>query len=130
MKLHRDLGIAQSNTWHMLHRIREGVSSEIMQVFEGPVELDESYIDGKEINKHEDKELHAGRGTVGKSAVLGVKGRKTECIRAEVIEYTTKPTMQDFINEMRSKDVHVFTDEHLSYKGLSNHTSVRHSKKQ
>ncbi len=42
MKLQRDLGVALSNTWHMLYCIREGLLPEILQVFEDPVEVDES----------------------------------------------------------------------------------------
>ena len=130
MKLHRDIGVAQSNTWHMLHRIREGLLREMLNEFEGPVEVDEAYIGGREANKHEDKKLNAGRGTVGKSAVLGVKDRKTNQITAKVIEDTTKPTVQEFINDNRSEGASVFTDEHKSYKGLGNHTAVNHSQKQ
>ncbi|MXY08632.1 MAG: IS1595 family transposase, partial [Rhodothermaceae bacterium] len=130
MKLHRDLEIRQATAWHVLHRIREGLKPQLIEFFEGPIEADESYIGGLEKNKHADKKLKAGRGTVGKAIVLGVKDRKTKRIRAEVIEETTKPVMQGFINETRSKDASVFTDEHRSYKGLRNHTTVKHSQKQ
>ena len=130
MKLHRDIGVNQSCTWHMLHRIRDGLLPEMLNEFEGPVEVDEAYIGGREANKHADKKLNAGRGTVGKSAVLGVKDRKTNQITAKVIEDTTKPTVQEFINDNRSKDASVFTDEHKSYEGLANHASVNHSQKQ
>lgn len=130
MKIHRDLGIPQKTAWHLLHRIREGLLPQIMQVFEGPIEVDEAYLGGLEKNKHEDKKLNAGRGTVGKTAVLGVKDRKTNKIRAEVIPDTTKPVIHQIVNDTRSEDALVYTDEHLSYEGLTNRTSVNHSQKQ
>ena len=130
MKLHRDIGVTQSCTWHMLHRIREGLKPEMLQEFEGPVEVDEAYLGGIEKNKHEHKKLKAGRGAVGKATVLGAKDRKTNKITASVVENNTKSTLHKFVNDVRSEKAEVFTDEHRSYDGLSNHTSVNHSKKQ
>ena len=75
MKLHRELGITQKSAWHLAHRIRESWTDNVTPPFIGPVEVDEVYIGGKEKNKHASNKLNAGRGAVGKMAVVGAKDR-------------------------------------------------------
>ena len=126
MKLHRDLGIAQSSAWHMAHRLREAWARQ-GGLFAGPVEVDEAFFGGLEKNKHESKKLKAGRGPVGKVAVIGAKDRDSNQVAARVIERTDGATVTGFVEKHADPKATVYTDGASAYKGRKNHETVKHS---
>ncbi len=129
MKLHRDLRVTQKTAWFMLHRIREAFYRDT-PAFEGPVEVDETYIGGirKNMSNAQRKELaNTGRGAVGKTAVVGAKDRATNRVAARVIERTDANTLQGFVKHVAEDGATVYTDGSCAYKGQENHEAVRHS---
>ena len=128
MKLHRDIGVTQKTAWFMLQRIREAWNTGDLEQFIGPVEVDETYMGGKERNKHSKDKLRAGRGPVGKTAVVGAKDRKTNKVKAKVVKVTDAKTLQKFVVETAADGATVYTDDASAYKGMPfDHASVRHS---
>ena len=127
MKLHRDLGITQRSAWFLAHRLREAWKDHGSQ-FSGPVEVDETYIGGKEKNKRANKKLRAGRGGVGKAIVVGAKDRMTNRVSAAVVGNTDAKTLQGFVGERATKGATVYTDDHGGYQGMPfEHETVKHS---
>lgn len=128
MKLHRDLKITQKTAWLLARKIRSALEDG-NQSFHGIVEVDETYVDGLEKNKHRDKKLKTGSGAVGKSIVAGAKDREANQVSAKVVENTKRKTLHDFIRDNVEQGSTVCTDDFKSYEKMQgfDHQSVKHS---
>jgi transposase-like protein len=130
LQLAKEIGVTQKSAWFMLHRLREACGGPKLTKLRGIVELDECFIGGKEGNKHEHKKLKAGRGSVGKVAVLGMRERGGRTIAAPMAERSLREATQR-IHENIEIGTQLYTDEHLIFTGLDGlfykHDAVNHS---
>lgn len=131
LQLSKEIGVTQKTAWFMLSRLREACGSgSDLDKLRGTVEIDECFIGGKEANKHESKKLHAGRGSVGKVAVLGMRERGGRTIAKPVADCTIE-TVQNEIHGMVEVGSQLYTDEHAAYSDLDGlffrHDTVNHS---
>jgi len=121
-QLHRMLGVTYKSAWFMAHRIRYAMAQLNLPMLEGTVEVDETYIGGKE------------RGLQGvkknKAAVVSLveRGGKVRSFHQEMV---TGKTLKQVVRENVASNAHVMTDDHPGYRGLRKdfrrHSTIRHS---
>lgn len=133
LQLAKEIGITQKSAWFVLHRLREACGDELTKL-QGTIEIDETYIGGLESNKHESKKLHAGRGSVGKTAVVAMRERETGTVAAQTVESTDAATIhQAVINRVQAGST-LHTDEFAAYRGLGGlfyrHETVNHGERE
>jgi transposase-like protein len=134
-QLWRMLGFGSYRTaWFMAHRIREGMR-DMFPEETGPlggegktVEIDETYVGGKEKNKHARKRKHLGTGGVGKPAVFSLVERKGK-VRSHHVPSVSAKTLRPILEKHIHTDTKVYSDEGGSYAGteFKHRGTVNHS---
>lgn len=132
IQLGTDLGICQKSAWHMMHRIREAMyDAQSETQLKGTVQADESYVGGKNRNRHLDKQYEhsQGRSVNGKTPVVGLKevnGR----VKTFVVDNTDSGTLHQLIEEHVDKDAVLVTDAYRAYSDIGfnlQHIVVKHT---
>jgi transposase-like protein len=125
------LGITQKSAWHLNHRIRKMLTDNAPELLQGICEVDETYVGGKESNKHKSKrspKFGAGK----KIMVLGAIQRAGN-VKTRVIPQTTAENVTEAIKQFIAPDSIMVTDEYHAYKRLGSiyeHKTINHKAKQ
>jgi len=110
--------------WYLCHRIRAAMAEAERPMLDGTVEMDETYVGGKQ--------RHPGRGkaTTNKEVVTGIRQRGGD-VRFFHAEDARKGTLAKYIRENISQDVDVIiTDDLAAYPGAvgeAAHKTVNHT---
>jgi transposase-like protein len=129
LQIHRQIGSGDYRTaWYMCHRIRAAMKDGGFGKLMGEVEIDETYLGGKERNRHMKQRV---KGLAPKSTVIGAIARKGNVV-CQIIEHADRLTLNKFVRETVSENVSlVATDEHPGYARLHRefpHQTVNHRK--
>jgi transposase-like protein len=134
LEIGRLLGLSKKTAWFLCHRIRESLRD---SKFAGPVgkgggtvEIDETYVGGKEKNKHAVKRDDAVRGPVGKEPVMALVERGGR-VRSFHLPTVNMATLGPILREQISQEAHVMTDDAAFYGRLghdfASHGTSNHS---
>jgi transposase-like protein len=126
-QLHRMLGVTYKSAWFMAHRIRYAMAQLNLPMMSGTVEVDETYIGGKQ---HYGPQGEKRPGVNRKAPVVSLVERGGK-VRSFHMEMVTGKTLKQVVKENVSRNAHVMTDDHPGYGGLDKdfrrHSTIRHS---
>jgi len=130
VQLADQLQIEQKTAWFLLHRIREMLREKKRHVLEGEVEIDETFMGGKETNKPRSKRVgKAGYVVTLKQPVVGLlqRGGNLQCYPVPDVKANT---LLPIVNSLVKPRSTIYTDSYEGYRTVRanyTHESVNHS---
>jgi transposase-like protein len=120
----RSVGVTQKSAWFMLQRIRLAMKNQsVLKLGSsgGPVEVDETWVGGKQGNMHAKRRqrIKDGWERENKTIVMGMLDRDRREVRAKVIPDVTRATLQGEILKHVTHTGKVYTDNAGGYWGIA-----------
>ena len=129
----RMLGVTYKTAWFMMHRIREAMrdtDNEPLGGFGKTIEADETYVGGKETNKHASKRLPRQYAGKGKKPVVSLVERDGN-VRSFHVANVNANTLRHALVTNADRGSWLMTDDHSGYKTVGKeyvgHGVVKHS---
>ena len=113
LEIGRLLGFSKKTAWFVCHRIRESLRPTNLEPMGGEgktVEIDETYIGGKEKNKHKSKRNAGNIGGQGKEAVFSLVERDGK-VRSRHMPKVTGFTLKAVLKDQIKADTRIISDE-------------------
>jgi len=132
-QLARDIEVTKDTAWRILMQIRKSFVDD-SELLEGIIEMDETFVGGKNKNRHADKKVDGGQGGNGgdKTIVVGTLQRDGK-VKAQKVNDRTSKTLHGIVKQNVAKGSQLMTDEFKSYNGLCllyGHQVVNHAMKE
>lgn len=115
LQIYRMMGFGSYKTaWYMCHRVRAGLQEKTFRKLIGIVEVDETFVGGKSVNRHKDRNDDDTKGDGPRKAVIaGAVARKGNVV-ARVIGNTGLETLTKFVRHAVSHRVSLLCTDHWS----------------
>nr|WP_294927751.1 IS1595 family transposase [uncultured Flavobacterium sp.] len=129
-QLQRSIGVTQKTAWFMLNRIRNSISNKVDFEFDGIIQVDETYVGGKNKNRGKGKKVEKtqGRSLKTKTPVFGMLNEGL--VYTQVVKDTSGKTLKAIINSKAKKGSIIVSDGWRGYRGLDKqykHEIIKHN---